>query len=507
MSSSTDVAQNESDRTYWEPPDGYDWGEGTRQALAQRGEDPDERPEWHTDAREIQLAAALFNQVPAPFEYVDDLKHELYNDTLIHEKPAERTESAGGTDWLQIGKRGCGKTTNNRSWAQRLMEVNGPRGEKVVWRGSPDRSGWVAFREWTTLWLPEHASIEATWQSEHAGVAPEPVDLEDVVRQVRYYDDPVDLLDRLADEPGGTFHVVYPDPSFTGLQALTRATDRVPETLPFTPAWATIGEESATPLVHWWYAFFLAAVDFREADYWLSVIFDEAGDLTPQYAKEDQHMTYSKLVLIRSLYADSRKFRVSLYWSAHYEENLHDILRREVERRIDMPDGSPNPVERRSKTHPVGFRTVPMRSSELVGRDPSGGALMFNESRFTPYTWKDITRRDGDDRWLKLSMGEPEWDDDEASDEPELVYDRSVFKRWTAGDEDRLYVRDPGSGYIDVMTGAEVEPLESPVEDWEFDGIREAGGERLVSMLSQGSDEQTVVARLPIREFGVEVEA
>jgi hypothetical protein len=308
-------------------------------------------------------------------------------------------------------------------------------------------------------------------------------------------------LDQLGQQPGGTFHVVYPDPSFTRCEQLTRETDRVSESLPFVPEWKTIGDETATPLQHWWIVFALSAVEFRESQFWLSLIFDEAGDLAPEDAEEDDHRTWAKLSLLRSIYASSRKFRLSFYWSAHYEENLHHKFRREVERRISMPDGSPNPTTDRTRSIPLGFDTVPMFADLIGGRDV-GTALMFDESEFQLYKWKDFTRRDDDDRWLKIDLGEPDHGADD-SDEPALEYDTSIFKRWTAGDEDRLYVRDPGAGYLDVYSGAEVEPLESPKESLEFAGIREVGEERVVSMHTEGSADQIVVARLPIRESGL----
>ncbi|WP_181685830.1 hypothetical protein [Halorhabdus salina] len=504
MSQSTD----QHSRTYWAPPNEYEFGEGSIQARKQRGEDVDEDltlpggDRW-TDAAEIRKAGKLFEETPAAFD-TEVWDFDLYPDTLIHEKPADEWSSSGGTDWAAIGGRGAGKTTHNRQWALRLMEMNPD--EIVVWRGSPSRSGWSDLREWATLWLPANASVGASWRSEHRGVAPDESDLEDAVRQVVRYEDPVDLLDQLGEQPGGTFHVVYPDPSFTGCEELTARTNRVSERLPFVPAWETIGDESPTPLQHWWFAFLLAAVEFRQSQYWLSLIFDEAGDLAPEDAEEDDHRTFKKLSLLRSVYADSRKYRLSLYWSYHYGENIHHKFRREIERRISMPDGSPNPTTDRTRSIPVGFDTVPMYA-DLVGDRKVGSALMYDESNFALYSWKDLSRIGEDDRWLKIDLDEPERDDeeDDGDDEPSLEYDTSIFKRWSAGDEDRLYVRDPGAGYVDAVSGVEVEPLESPREDLQFAGIREAGDERIISMLPQASEEEIVVARIPIREFGLDL--
>ncbi|MFB6200672.1 MAG: hypothetical protein ABEI98_01535, partial [Halorhabdus sp.] len=483
-------------RQYWEPPGPYDWGEGTVQARKQRDdEDEEPAPKWWTDAYEIRMASKLFREVPGPFD-PGAYEYELYPDTLIHEKPPDEWSSEGGTDWAAVGDRGSGKTTHNRHWALRLMEMN-PE-EIVVWRGDPSRSGWSDLREWATVWLPANASYEALWKSEEKGVPAEDADLEDEVRQVRRYDDPVDLLDQLGDEPGGTLHVVYPDPSFTGCQELTRRTYRVGEALPFTPRWATIGDESPTPLPHWWFAFLLAAVEFRESMYWLSLIFDEARDLAPDSAEEDDHRTWKKVDLLQSIYESSRKYRVSLYWSYHFESKMHEKFRKEVERRISMPDGSSNPTRGSTRSHPLGFDSVPM-IADLMSDADTGTALMYEGGKnglWNLYSWKDLSRKGEDNRWLRIELDEPERDEEAEEDEgPTLEYDTSIFKRWSAGDEDRLYVRDPGAGYIDTYTGAEVEPLESPKADHRFGGIRELDEELVVTMLPQDGDGEIVVAR------------
>jgi hypothetical protein len=412
----TSESESESTKGRWTPHGDYDWGEGTLQARRQRADSAptDVTPPqgvgystgdiW-TDAHEMRRAALLFEQVPGPLDLSEFENGGVYPDTLIHEKPAEQTESAGGTDWLALGKRGCGKTTHARQWAVRLMEQN-PE-EIVVWRGSPLRSGWAAFREWTTVWLPAGVDVESMWRSERRGVDADAVDLEDEVRRVNRYEDPVDLLDQLGEQPGGSFHVVYPDPAFKGCEQLTAETDRTSDALPFTPAWEAGEDETATPLQHWWFGFLLAAVEFREAQYWLSLIFDEAGDLAPDDAANGPHKTWSKVSLLRSIYADSRRSRLSLYWSAHYEENLHPKFRREIERRISMPDGSPNPRKGVSRSIPLGFDTV-RQEDDWVGRKDVGHALMFDEGAFDPYKWKDMTRKGDDARWLKISFNTPD---------------------------------------------------------------------------------------------------
>ncbi len=475
----------------WAPPDGFDWGQGTVQARDARGEES--APDWWTDAYEMRMRFGI------PAFDLDEYDHDVYPDCLVHEKPAKRTQSAGGTDWLRIGERGSGKSNDSLHWAARLLEVND---ERVVWRGSPQRSEWLPFREWTTLWVPDGASIDATWLAEGEYGGNEAAALEDVVREVVTYDDPRELLRQLEERPAGTFNVVYPDPSFAGCVELTRKTDRVNEALPFVPKWKALGEESGTPLAHWWYAFMLAAVDERPRYSWLSVIFDEAGDLSPEDAEDDEHKTYKKLSLLRSVYSDSRRRRLSIYWCAHYEENLHHKIRREVEWRIDMADGTPNPRTKLRRSIPVGFGTVKMHS-DIMSNRPLGTALLYNQKEFELYGWKHIDRADLGNRWLQVSLAEPEDADD--GEEP-IKFDPGIFNRWNPEpDKDRLYVKEPGAGYIDLKSGAEAEPLESPEPEMHF-GAVEARGEQYVVELHPDDEtegESTVVAVFPKRELGL----
>ncbi|MHB9286778.1 hypothetical protein ACKVMT_07030 [Halobacteriales archaeon Cl-PHB] len=492
-----------AERQEWTPPGDYDFGEGTQQARQAR-DDPDEEPapEWWTDAYEMRMRFGI------PEFDVEEFDYDVYPDCLIHEKPAEETKSAGGTDWLKIGERGSGKSNDSLAWTERLLEVND---ERVVWRGSPLRSEWLPFKEWTTLWLPENASVDVDWQTEgeHA-TAPDDADLNEVVREVVRYDDPVDLVEQLEDRPPGTFNVVYPDPSFTNCTELTRRTDRVNEALPFVPEWKTLGNESGTPLAHWWYAFMLAAVDHRSRYTWLSVVFDEAGDLSPEDAEDDEHKTFKKLTLLRSIYSDSRRRRLSIYWAAHYEENLHHKIRREVEWRIDMADETPNPRTKFRRSIPVGFGTVPMKT-DIMSHRPVGYGLLYNQNEFQLYKWTHIDRNDLGERWLKIELAEPEDDDEEEADPTSNVrYDPAVFERWQKGGKDRLYVKDPGEGYIDLQSGQEAEPLASPRPEMQFSGLEDRG-ETIAIHLQPDDDpeevevgESVLVAEFPKRDLGLD---
>lgn len=393
----------------WSPPDGYAFGEGTQQAREARDDEP--APEWWTDIYEIRMRFGL-----KKFEDIRSAhSHDIYIDTLVHEKPAETTASAGGTDWLRVGKKGCGKSTDNLQWAARLMEVND---ETVVWRGSTGRSEWLPFAPWTTLWLPANASVSGRWvYGDDARAAETIPDLSGIVREVRRYDDVLGLVESLADYPAGTFNVVYPDPSFSGCEELSEETDRVAETLPFVPEWRTTQEVSGTPLRHWWYGFLLARIDFASSYGWTSLIFDEARDLAPQDVEQDEHRSHKKASLFADLIRDSRRFKFSIYASVHREKQLFWMVSEQFERRIDMPDDTANPKQRKSSSHPQGWETVPMYADIMSHRD-TGTGLMYNEAEFQAYSWTDLKSKiDLEDRVLKLSLGRDTDDEPDSSGE------------------------------------------------------------------------------------------
>lgn len=482
------------------PPKGFDWGERTVQAFGGPAKAP---AYFKTDAYEI---CQRFGIPPLDVaEYQENPQARMvYPNLIIHEKDPERsTGPPGGTDCLIQGKeRGCGKSTLLNEIEARMMRENG---EKIIRRGSSQRSEWLNFRAWTTLWLPKDIPITATWMRELEDEADEPLgavdDLEDVVREVRTYDGIYDLLEQLRAHPKGTYNVVYPDPAFRDCEELTERSDRCEGTLPFTPAWEADADTPACPLVHWWVGFALGRAEHGPFQ-WMTISFDEGGDFLSAGAKNKPGIrTYDKIGLWRSIMADSRRALLSFITAIHYEENLHEKVRREHNRRIHMPDGSPNPVKSVRGTYPVGFKTVPMEQ-DIMSKQPIGVGLCYTERAFTWFRWGDIAGEPEDaDRWLKIELGTPEDPvtvSQQAGDEVavELEYDDRVFGEWQNATHHRLYVKDPGAGYVSVSAAEIGEPLESPVEDLAFvEGLRDAEGCREVLMTD--GDEQLVVARIP----------
>lgn len=414
------------------PPKGHDWGERTRQSVKHKAPGY-----WRDDAWEIRRRFGIPKFDPTPF-FAEEKARPVYPDLVIHERNPRLTMSPRGTDALVRGKRGCGKSTLAAFVATRTMEdpseyVDGleeSNANKVIWRGSPERSEWLRLRKWATLFLPKHARVDADWMLEGESRAERVDDLEDVVRSVKRYEGITDLLDQLGEQKTGTFNVVYPDPSFSGCTAVTEETERVSEAMPYTPKWNSSPERPATPLTHWWFAFWCARVEYGPFEWW-TMIFDELGDLVPERAKQDDHRTYDKIGLLRSVMADSRRAYLSIFAFCHYEENLHHDLRREFKWRIHMPDGSPNPRKSRLSSIPVGFETVKM-NHDIMSHHDVGTALCYNESSFTKFGWEDIPGEPDDaDRWLRIKLRAPESElekSDEEADSDEEKADDSTEK-------------------------------------------------------------------------------
>lgn len=473
----------------------YPWGERTQQSR--RTHQAPER--WETDAYEIRRRYGISELDPSDFtKDGDEPSRIVYPDLLIHEHDAERTESEGGTGALLAGKRGCGKSTLLSQIAARLLDENN---ERVVWRGSPMRSEWLRLKRWVTLWLPANADVDATWMTESGDEPTSDVDdLEDVVRDVETYEDPLDLLEQLGEGPEGTINVVYPDPTFQGCTELTAETTRpgASEPLPFKPSWETEEGETPTPLQHWWFAFILAAIEHSSHYEWLSLLFDELGDLVPEDAKQDGDRTHDKVTMFRSCMSDSRRAGFSPFGAIHYDENIHHKGRREWEWRISMPDGRPNPRKTQKSSIPVGFETVPMGSDVISGFDVGTG-LCYTEAGCTWFSWSDIPfEADDKHRWLRIQLSEPESaqvgvDEDVSVD---FEFEDQIFAEWQNAHAHRLVVKDPGSGQLSVEAAEIIDDLESPIDGLEFDGLRSVPGGRELVMTGDGGE--LVVARLPV---------
>lgn len=377
------------------------WGIDTKQTHPGYP-DPDKKPRgWHnkhTDADEMRRKFSFPEFDPEEYESIN----KPYPNCLLHEPPGESEWGhVGGTNFLAVGEKGSGKSTLGLFWSARLMAQNN---EAIVWRGSSSRSEWLPFKHWTTLILPANADVKPSWKprdirQQNQG---EEAQLEDVVREIKYYDNPKEVNQLL--EPG-KFHVVYPDPSFTGCEAIMQDSDFCPRPVPFRSENEAEEPSDVTPLVHWWFAYLTAKLEYGPYD-WTSLIFDEAADLAPDDARAGANETYEKVQALRRVMADSRKFYFSLFFFAHHESNLHSKIRRTMQWRISLADETANPCQSNNDRAPVGFNRIPMKYDQLSMR-PVGRALIWTEQRFTRFKWVDIAVDQSDaGRWLKISLDE-----------------------------------------------------------------------------------------------------
>ncbi|WP_281196048.1 ATP-binding protein [Halorubrum sp. F4] len=297
---------------------------------------------------------------------------------LEHSWDSPTDEVDGGTDWLARGKPGTGKSTLANYLTVRLLESNR---EKVVWRGSSSRSEWLPLAPWTTLYLPEGVDISVRLEPKvptRDAVNIDVDELTEIVREVRRYADPRELNQTL-DE--GSLHVVYPDPRMRGCQEVY---DASPEKQYDTPPKRETLFSEEDPASHWWFAWVLARVE-HGPHHWTSLIFDEIGDVCPQSASKDTFGTYQKVELLKDTWVDARKFGLSVYAFAHSETDVHQMIRRKLRWRVQMP-GTANPTK---ASDVVGFESIRM-NHDVTSRYDVGEALMYTESNFESFGWDDM---------------------------------------------------------------------------------------------------------------------
>lgn len=291
-------------------------------------------------------------------------RKKLLPNIIQHEwDPDDPRMSVGGTDWLAVGPPGTGKSNLALWLSMRLMEQND---EKIIWRASTSRSEWLPFAPWARVCLPKGIDIEARFVPKDPTQEGFSVDLEDIVREVVYYRDPIHLNHDLL-KPG-QFHVVYPDPKMRGLQEIYETDqEKQYDGLEFTPD---------DPLNHWWFGWMHARIS-EGPHHWSSVMFDEIGDIAPESARADKYAHYQKVELLKDCWVDARKMGHSIFAFGHSEADIHSMIRRKIRWRVALNETA-NPT---SGGDVVGFSRVPMEKDLMSGRDV-GMFMPFNESEF-----------------------------------------------------------------------------------------------------------------------------
>lgn len=321
-----------------------------------------------SDARHIREHHGIPGYDRERFDY-----QKLVPNVLEHVwegSPQGATKDKGGTDWLATGKPGSGKSTLGMNFAVRMMEIND---EAVVWRGTPARSEWLPLAPWTTVCLPERVDVTARLEPRDPTRDTVEVALEDIVREVKRYANPVQLNRQLLDP--GQFHVVYPDPRMAECQLYYEDSEKQRDGVEFA---------AEDPLDHWWFAWVMARIEYGPHG-WMTAILDEIGDICPESAGDDAYGTLPKIKLIKDYYVDARKYGLSFGLFGHSEADIHNELRRKVRWRIQMP-GSANPT---TGSQLVGFNSVPMETT-MTERSPVGEALIYTESNFEKFGWADL---------------------------------------------------------------------------------------------------------------------
>ena len=328
-------------------------------------------PTRWTDARSMREEFGIAPYEREAFEYPN-----IVPNCLEHTWDAGPNQDAGGTDFLATGKPGCGKSTLALNWAIRQLEVNE---EAVVWRGSTSRSEWLPLAPWATVYVPNGVDVDTSLVPKVPSEQTIDVDLEDMVRDVKRYEDPVHLNQIL--EPA-EFSVVYPDPRMQGCQWVYEEADEKTYEAPDNREDLFARED---PLNHWWFAYILARVEKGPFSF-LSLILDEIGDIAPEAARSDRFGTHQKIEMLRDAWVDARKYGLSLFCFGHSERDIHNLIRHKIRWRIAM-NGSANPT---SKGDVVGMDAVPM-DMEVTSRYDIGEALVYTEQNYErKVRWGDI---------------------------------------------------------------------------------------------------------------------
>lgn len=351
----------------------------------------------HSDAAFLRREHGMPEFDPDVFEYQD-----LAPNLFCHTWDGGRDMVSGGSSCFITGPEGAGKSTLFLRISAIEMAQNESR---VVWRGvTGSRSEWLPFHRVARVCIPKgfRATARVVPKEKDRSTMGKEVPLEDVVREVVYYSDVMDLnLNKIQD---GMFHVVFPDPEMRGCQWVYEESDRV-------VASRTDEVEfrgGHDPVDHWWFGWGLSLVE-RGPFPWTVWMCDEVQSFAPEEAANDKYGTRLKVKLLGEAMEDMRKNGIARYFAGHKDKHLHNLIRDRIRWRI-CTNGTANPRESRSSSIPVGFESVPMNSKLTVDMD-IGEALLYNEAHFEAINWPEISKPISGDLKVFLSPA----DEDELS--------------------------------------------------------------------------------------------
>ena len=333
---------------------------------------------YHTDADYLRRLHGMPRFDPDAWQF-----HELGPQLFTHTWDGGVDHLSGGHGCFAIGPEGSGKSTLGLRISEIEMDQNDSR---VVWRAvTGSRSEWLPYAPVARVCIP--AGYEPTAmvvpKERRRGSQGVEVDLEDVVREVVYYEDVMDLnLNVLGD---GIFNVVYPDPEMRGCQWVYEEADRV------------VADKNGEvefkgghdPVNHWWFGWGLSLVE-RGPFAWTAWMCDEVKSLAREGASNDKYGTLLKIELLGDAMEDFRKNGIARYFFGHKDKHVHNLWRDRIRFRIAM-NGTANPRNSRVSSIPVGFETVPMEKDMMAEAD-TGTGILYNEARWEFFGWPNISK-------------------------------------------------------------------------------------------------------------------
>lgn len=288
-----------------------------------------------------------------------------------------------GTDLLQHGEPGGGKTTLGLSMAMWQQQINNAT---FIWADTVDESGtnerteWLAFAGYATVAIPEGLDTRVRIVPADVTVDSFEVAIEDICREVIRYTSVDDLMRKLTP---GQFTVVYPDPLLRGCREVSKFAYHNYEEV--TPA-GEDGPDQPTDADHWWFAFIAHRIsgDRFVHPTWINI--DEAGNLLDADAEKDVHQHYNKIKWFRDKYADARKKGVSFGYQVHSLSEMHRFARQKIRWRCTMPGNAP-PIGKKLP----GDRRCPIET-DITSRMPAGQAAVWKAPHFCKIKWPNLKR-------------------------------------------------------------------------------------------------------------------